>query len=136
MDLLALRGRWPSAQSRCRAGLAATLGLAALGLACGKGSTRGTQAQGPPGIPVKVETAKLISVNDTTEYVSTLKSRATAVMTTCLSPIRRVASATRSGSSGSNGKGFAVVTAQNPQARVQRSPAIMKVAVPLLQHSQ
>ena len=80
MDLLALRGRWPSAQSRCRAGLAATLGLAALGLACGKGSTRGAQAQGPPGIPVKVETAKLISVNDTTEYVSTLKSRATAVI--------------------------------------------------------
>ena len=30
----------------------------------------------------------------------------------------------------------AVVTAQKPQARVQRSPAIMKVAVPLLQHSQ
>ena len=30
----------------------------------------------------------------------------------------------------------AVVTAQNPQARVQRSPAIMKVAVPPLQHSQ
>ena len=29
-----------------------------------------------------------------------------------------------------------MVTAQKPQARVQRSPAIMKVAVPLLQHSQ
>src|SRR3954471_22732991 len=57
-------------------------------------------------------------------------------MTTCLSPIRRVASATRLGSSDSSGKGLAVVTAQNPQARVQRSPAIMKVAVPLLQHSQ
>ena len=34
------------------------------------------------------------------------------------------------------GNGFAVETAQKPQARVQRSPAIMKVAVPLLQHSQ
>ena len=33
-------------------------------------------------------------------------------------------------------KGLAVDTAQKPQARVQRSPAIMKVAVPLLQHSQ
>src|SRR5262249_48790370 len=32
--------------------------------------------------------------------------------------------------------GLAVLTAQNPQARVQRSPAIMNVAVPLLQHSQ
>jgi len=40
---------------------------------------RGT-GTGSPGIPVKVETAKLISVNDTTEYVSTLKSRATAVI--------------------------------------------------------
>jgi hypothetical protein len=50
--------------------------------------------------------------------------------------MRRVASATRSGSSVSKGKGFAVLTAQNPQARVHRSPAIMKVAVPLLQHSQ
>ena len=49
-------------------------------------------------------------------------SRATAVMTTCLSFIRRTASATRSGSSSSSAKGFAVVTAQNPQARVQRSP--------------
>ena len=29
-----------------------------------------------------------------------------------------------------------MLTAQKPQARVQRSPAIMKVAVPWLQHSQ
>src|SRR5437667_367372 len=40
------------------------------------------------------------------------------------------ASATRCGSSSSKANGFAVVTAQNPQARVQRSPAIMNVAVP------
>src|SRR5207244_4394440 len=46
------------------------------------------------------------------------------------------ASATRCGSSSSNASGFAVVTAQNPHARVQRSPAIMNVAVPWLQHSQ
>ena len=63
-------------------------------------------------------------------------SRATAVITTCFSFIRRTACATRCGSSSSNAKGFAVVTAQNPHARVQRSPAIMKVAVPWLQHSQ
>src|SRR5439155_9027827 len=48
----------------------------------------------------------------------------------------RVASATRSGSSASSASGFAVATAQNPHARVQRSPPIMNVAVPLLQHSQ
>src|SRR3954447_23549052 len=57
-------------------------------------------------------------------------------MTTCFNFIRRTASATRFGSSSSSAKGFAVVTAQKPQARVQRSPAIMKVAVPWLQHSQ
>src|SRR5215467_14294563 len=62
-------------------------------------------------------------------------SRATAVITTCFKFIRRTASATRCGSSSSSVKGFAVVTAQNPHARVQRSPAIIKVAVPWLQHS-
>src|SRR5258705_3512020 len=63
-------------------------------------------------------------------------SRATAVITTCFKFIRRTASATRLGSSPSSANGFAVVTAQNPHARVQRSPAIIKVAVPWLQHSQ
>src|SRR6266480_4118260 len=57
-------------------------------------------------------------------------------MTTCFNFIRRTASATRCGSSSSRAKGFAVVTAQKPQARVQRSPAIIIVAVPWLQHSQ
>src|SRR5204863_6242761 len=57
-------------------------------------------------------------------------------ITTCFNFIRMTASATRCGSSSSNANGFAVVTAQNPHARVQRSPAIMKVAVPWLQHSQ
>src|SRR5947209_1053862 len=50
--------------------------------------------------------------------------------------MRRTASATRWGSSSSRGNGFAVLTAQKPQARVQRSPAIIIVAVPWLQHSQ
>jgi hypothetical protein len=49
--------------------------------------------------------------------------------------MRPTAWATRFGSSTSNANGFAVVTAQNPHARVQRSPAIIKVAVPWLQHS-
>lgn len=39
------------------------------------------------------------------------------------------------GSSGSSGPGLAVRVAQNPQARVHRSPAIMNVAVPWFQHS-
>src|SRR5213595_4314718 len=56
-------------------------------------------------------------------------------MTTCFNPIRRTASATRCGSSSSSAYGLAVLTAQKPQARVQRSPAIIIVAVPWLQHS-
>src|SRR3954466_7182653 len=50
--------------------------------------------------------------------------------------MRRTASATRSGSSSSNANGLAVLTAQKPHARVQRSPAIITGAVPWLQHSQ
>src|SRR6202022_2275823 len=69
------------------------------------------------------------------EPPSARSSRATAVITTCLSFILRIASATRAGSSPSNANGFAVDTAQNPHARVHLSPAIMKVAVPWLQHS-
>src|ERR1700732_3511050 len=81
MDLLILWAHSLFARSSLRrAGLATILGLAAPGLSCGGGSARGAQPQGPSGIPVKVETAKLISVNNTTEYVSTLKSRATAVI--------------------------------------------------------
>jgi RND family efflux transporter MFP subunit len=80
MDSLTFREHRQSAQwSRCAA-VATILALSALGLACGGSSARGAQPQGPSGIPVKVETAKLISVNDTTEYVATLKSRDTAVI--------------------------------------------------------
>ena len=63
-----------------RGSLAAVLALAALSVACGEGAVRGDQPQGPAGIPVKVEIAQLVSVKDTTEYVATLKSRASAVI--------------------------------------------------------
>ena len=78
MDLLTSRGRWQSA--RPGASLAAILALAALGVACSGGAVKGAQPQGPAGIPVKVETAQLVPVKDTTEYVATLKSRDTAVI--------------------------------------------------------
>ena len=67
---------------------------------------------------------------------SSRSSRATMVTTTCSKPIRAAASATRSGSPTSGGPGRRVSTRQNPQARVQRSPRIMKVAVPSFQHSE
>ena len=66
---------------------------------------------------------------------SARSSRATQVTTACPSPIRSTARATRSGSSGDSGSGWRVSTWQKPQARVQRSPLIMKVAVPSAQHS-
>ena len=56
-------------------------------------------------------------------------SRVTQVMTTCFSPSRWTASATRRGSSGSGGSGRPFFTLQNRQPRVQTSPRIMKVAV-------
>ena len=62
-------------------------------------------------------------------------SRATQVTTAWPSCMRSTASATRSGSSGASGSGWRVSTWQKPQARVQRSPLIMKVAVPSAQHS-
>ena len=51
-------------------------------------------------------------------------------------PCGPTASATRSGSSASRASGFEVSTRQKPQARVQRSPLIMNVAVPSAQHSK
>ena len=80
MKVLRLRECSPSAELTRLAGLAAIFVLVTLSSACSGGSAKGAQPQGPQGIPVKVETAKLISVNDTTEYVSTLKSRDTAVI--------------------------------------------------------
>ena len=66
---------------------------------------------------------------------SARSSRATQVTTACASRIVRTASATRRGSSSSTGNGLRVSTRQNPHARVQRSPRIMKVAVRSAQHS-
>jgi RND family efflux transporter MFP subunit len=68
----------PSRLTRTR--LAAVLALAALTAACSGDSVRGAAPPGPAGIPVRVQTAKLIPVNDTTEYVATLKSRDSAVI--------------------------------------------------------
>jgi RND family efflux transporter MFP subunit len=76
MYLLIFRGHY---RSRRLAGLAVTMALATLGIACSGGAASAPPPQAA-GIPVKVETAKLIPVEDTTEYVATLKSRDTAVI--------------------------------------------------------
>ena len=62
-------------------------------------------------------------------------SRLTDVTTTCRSPRRATARATRPGSSASTASGRPCVTAQKPQLRVQVSPSSMNVAVWCPQHS-
>ena len=50
--------------------------LALAGLAC----RAAPQAQGPPGMPVKIEVARSVAIDDSSEYVATLKSRGSAAI--------------------------------------------------------
>ena len=50
--------------------------VAAASLAC----RNGQQAQGPPGMPVKIDVARSVAVDDSSEYVATLKSRGSAAI--------------------------------------------------------
>ncbi len=54
--------------------------LAGLVFTTACGNSKEAKAAGPQAMPVKVQTAKDEKVNDTTEYVATLKSRDTAVV--------------------------------------------------------
>ena len=55
--------------------------LAAAALtSCGGEAPKGAQAQGPGAIPVKLQVAQSVPINDTTEYVATLRSRDSAVI--------------------------------------------------------
>jgi RND family efflux transporter MFP subunit len=58
------------------------LAVAALGatLACSGNAAQNAHANGPAGMPVKVQEAQATAVNDATEYVATLKSRDSAVI--------------------------------------------------------
>jgi RND family efflux transporter MFP subunit len=58
--------------------LATALGLISLATACGDSSAK--PAQGPAGVPVKLQVAHSTTFNDTTDYVATLKSRDSAVI--------------------------------------------------------
>src|SRR6266850_3684821 len=57
---------------------ATALGLTSVATACGDSSAK--PAQGPAGVPVKVQVAQSTTFNDTTDYVATLKSRDSAVI--------------------------------------------------------
>jgi RND family efflux transporter MFP subunit len=54
--------------------------LLILATACGKGKEAEAKAAAPQAMPVKVQTAKAEKVDDTTDYVATLKSRDSAVV--------------------------------------------------------
>src|SRR3979411_2137134 len=49
-------------------------------LACSGGGAQNPEAKSTAGMPVKVQEARAVPVNDTTEYVATLKSRDSAVL--------------------------------------------------------
>jgi RND family efflux transporter MFP subunit len=53
--------------------------LTALGIACGP-PVKGDQPQEPPAVPVKIEVARSVPFQETTEYVATLKSRDAAII--------------------------------------------------------
>lgn len=58
---------------------AIAVGVIALSPSCSK-DTKATAPAAPPALTVKVQTAHLVPVNDSTEYVATLKSRDSAVI--------------------------------------------------------
>jgi len=49
-------------------------------MSCDGTSVKGDQSQGPPPVPVKIELARAVPLQDTTEYVATLKSRDAAII--------------------------------------------------------
>jgi len=57
-----------------------TLAASAATVACSGNAASNAQAQGPAGMPVKVQEAHATAVNDATEYVATVKSRDSAVI--------------------------------------------------------
>jgi RND family efflux transporter MFP subunit len=60
--------------------LLAVWAAAALEMGCAKNGAQNAQAGSPPAMPVKVQEARAVPVNDTTEYVAQLKSRESAVI--------------------------------------------------------
>ncbi len=65
---------------RHAAGIASAMLAMAATLACGGGDAKAPAQQGSGAVPVKVQVAKSEPVNDTTEYVATVKSRRSAVI--------------------------------------------------------
>src|SRR5579863_8154118 len=60
--------------------LGAGLVASVIGVGCSGNAAQNPHASGPQGMPVKVLEAKAVPVDDTSEYVATLKSRDSAVI--------------------------------------------------------
>lgn len=75
-------GRSPEFLNNRSLGLIATVCLTLAATSCSHGGQGQSQAGNgaPPGVPVKVEIAQVAPINDTTEYVATLRSRESAVI--------------------------------------------------------
>ena len=77
------RGAGRNVRRHCET-LSVLLGMLAILIAtetaCTGGAAKGAQADATPSVPVKIQVAQSISLNDTTEYVATLKSRDSAVI--------------------------------------------------------
>src|ERR1700730_5523234 len=58
----------------------ASMAFAATAICCGGGAGKARPQQSGEGLPVRVQVARSEPVNDTTEYVATLKSRDSAVI--------------------------------------------------------
>ncbi len=81
MNLHGLLGQHGSYLRNRASQLTAALSLALAATSCsGGGQGQSQPGQGPPGVPVKVQIAQSAPVNETTEYVATLKSRDSAVI--------------------------------------------------------
>ncbi|MGC2478822.1 MAG: hypothetical protein WA423_03300, partial [Candidatus Sulfotelmatobacter sp.] len=60
--------------------LLVALVVSGLTLACSGNAAQNAHANGPAGMPVKVQEARATPVDDASEYVATLKSRDSAVI--------------------------------------------------------
>jgi RND family efflux transporter MFP subunit len=60
--------------------LLALLAAAGVGIGCSNNAAQNPQAAGPSAMPVKVQESRAVPVNDSTDYVATLKSRDSAVI--------------------------------------------------------
>src|SRR3984885_8458428 len=63
-----------------KSSLLVALAASGLALGCSGDAAQNAHANGPAGMPVKVQEARATPVNDATEYVATLKSRGSAVI--------------------------------------------------------